>query len=191
MPLPTGQPDMNNIQKSEPRAKRKTGAVLRSARFGAEVKQTAAVSRAEGEMYLRREVKETDASCGRLQLAEVDATDRRKQTTKLASVAITSISWGAQLVTHHGYTCARNGRVGSTVHYNPTEGETSVLRPTQMGRIKSSDQHSPTLIPVGEGWPFESSIPDGINSSQGIVAKQARLLLKATVVVERARCISR
>ena len=35
----------------------------------------------------------------------------------------------------------RNGRVGSTVHYNPTEGETSVLRPIQMGRIRSLDQH--------------------------------------------------
>ena len=43
--LPTRQPDMNNIQKSERRAKRKPGDALSdSARFGAEVKQTAAVS---------------------------------------------------------------------------------------------------------------------------------------------------
>ncbi len=60
--LPTRQPDMNNHQKSEPRAKRKPGDGLCSARSGAEVKQTAAVSCAEGELCLVREVKMIAAS---------------------------------------------------------------------------------------------------------------------------------
>ena len=88
--LTTRQPDMNNIQKSEPRAKRKPGDGLCSARFGAEVKQTAAVSCAEEELGLVREVKVTDASCGQSQLAEVDATSAANDSRQSAEVGRTS-----------------------------------------------------------------------------------------------------
>ena len=53
-----------------------------------------------GHRRLVHEVDITGASERTEQVSEVDAIAVRKQVTKLASVAITSISWDVQLLTH-------------------------------------------------------------------------------------------